>query len=169
MPSLQQSLFMEFLTQDSMEEQLFQWVDEPVLPMCCFASGLLAFALLDDHCADEAVRRGLVPKLLRRLRGIVFEDQTVIGAPGAKEQGGGDQELTGKDLLRRERGYVLQCLCVLMSYKECLACALQVMIPTLISLSLVFCGRAGRLINEAEPRVSSFTGYCHQSTISHKP
>lgn len=49
-----------------MEEKLFQWVDAPVLPMSAFASGLLAFALLDDHCADEAVRRGLVPKLLRR-------------------------------------------------------------------------------------------------------
>jgi hypothetical protein len=32
--------------------------------------------------ADESVRRGLVPKLLRRLRGIVFEDASVMSAPG---------------------------------------------------------------------------------------
>lgn len=32
--------------------------------------------------ADEVVRRGLVAKLLRRLRGIVFEDSSVMTAPG---------------------------------------------------------------------------------------
>lgn len=49
----------------------------------------------------------------------------MIGAPGAKEGGNNDSELSGRDLLARERTYILQCLCVLMSYKECLACALQ--------------------------------------------
>lgn len=29
------------------------------------------------------------------------------------------------ELLQREKGYIVQCLCVLMSYKECLGCALQ--------------------------------------------
>jgi hypothetical protein len=34
--------------------------------MCCYGAGLLSFALLDDACADETVRRNLVPKMLRR-------------------------------------------------------------------------------------------------------
>jgi|LauGreDrversion2_2_1035103.scaffolds.fasta_scaffold840736_1 hypothetical protein len=38
-----------------------------------YLQGLLALALLDDQYADEAVRRNIVPRLLRRLRGLVFE------------------------------------------------------------------------------------------------
>ena len=83
LPSLQQSLFMELLTQDSMESTLFAMVETGRLPMCAFAEGLLALALLDDQYADEAVRRNVVPLLLRRLRGLVFEDESVLGAPGA--------------------------------------------------------------------------------------
>jgi hypothetical protein len=65
-PSLQHSLFMELLTQDTVEDKVFAWVDAGALPMCCYGAGLLAFSLLDDACADETVRRGLVPKMLRR-------------------------------------------------------------------------------------------------------
>lgn len=53
LPSLQQSLFMELLTQESMETKLFEWVEGGRLPMCAFAEGLLALALLDDQYADE--------------------------------------------------------------------------------------------------------------------
>ena len=42
-------LFMELLTQESMEKKLFEWVDAAVLPMCVYAEGLLALALLDDQ------------------------------------------------------------------------------------------------------------------------
>jgi hypothetical protein len=73
LPTLQQSLFMELLTQESLETKLFEWVEAGALPMCAYAQGLLALALLDDQYADEAVRRNIVPQLLRRLRGLVFE------------------------------------------------------------------------------------------------
>lgn len=52
-----QSLFMELLTHDSVEQKLFEWADKGQLPMCGYAEGLLALAVLDDQCADEAVRR----------------------------------------------------------------------------------------------------------------
>ncbi|EKX31471.1 hypothetical protein GUITHDRAFT_149286, partial [Guillardia theta CCMP2712] len=72
LPSLQQSLFMELLTQDSMEEKLSQWVASEELPMCSYGAGLLSLALLDDQeyqCADEIVRKGLVPNMFKRLSG----------------------------------------------------------------------------------------------------
>ena len=137
LPSLQQSLFMELLTTESMEKRLFEWVDAAQLPMCVYAEGLLALALLDDQYADETVRRNTVPSLLRRLRGLVFEDKSIFTAPGAKAgggageaaQGAGDgqapQELTGLMLLEREKMYLVGCFSTLMSYKECLAVALQ--------------------------------------------
>lgn len=40
---------MELLTQESMEKKLFEWVDAAQLPMCVYAEGLLALALLDDQ------------------------------------------------------------------------------------------------------------------------
>jgi len=50
------------------------------------------------------------------------------GAPGAKatgEEEEGSSELSGPDLLKREAIYLVACLTTLMSYKECLAIALQ--------------------------------------------
>jgi hypothetical protein len=104
LPSLQQSLFMELLTQESMENKLFEWVEGGRLPMCAFAEGLLSLALLDDQYADETVRRNLVPMLLRRLRGLVFEDKSIFEAPGAKAaEEGNSSELPGPALLEREK------------------------------------------------------------------
>ena len=110
LPTLQQSLFMELLTQDTMEERLFDLITAGNLPMVAWAEGLLAYALLDDHCADELVRRGLVPNFLRRLRGIVFEDSGICEAPGAKSVPAQDSgyELSGKALLNREKSFLVQ-------------------------------------------------------------
>jgi hypothetical protein len=110
LPTLQQSLFMELLTQDTMEEKLFEMINSGSLPMVAWAEGLLAYALLDDHCADELVRRGLVPNFLRRLRGIVFEDASICEAPGAKSVPAQDNgyELSGKELLQREKSFLVQ-------------------------------------------------------------
>jgi hypothetical protein len=39
LPTLQQSLFMELLTQESLENKLFEWVEAGALPMCAYAQG----------------------------------------------------------------------------------------------------------------------------------